>query len=263
MAAPYTVLAPVYQPGGFAQYATNVTPLFFRLLLERADWMGRNILDLGCGTGVSMLWMKQQGYGLFGLDSSPNMLNVARQSFAAKNETGQFYEQDMRQLAFEEMFDLVFALNSLNELDSLRELEATFRGVHRALNPNKLFAFDLITLEGLARASNTERIFHDSPDSLTIFTRSEYDYDRQLRTNRYWVFTRQPSAGGGGGGSNQWQRTQTDQTLRGYSIPAVITLLQRCGFEVPLVLAPNFAPLEAGSLQGIERVFVVARKTSG
>jgi SAM-dependent methyltransferase len=255
--SPYPVLAPVYNQGGFAQYATSTTPLFFRLLLERADWMGRNILDLGCGTGVSMLWMKQQGYGLFGLDSSSDMLNVARQSFAAQNETGQFYEQDMRQLAFEEMFDLVFALNSLNELDSLRELEATFRGVYRALNPNKLFAFDLITLEGLARISSTERLLYDSPDSLTIFMRSEYDYDRQLRTNRYWVFARQPAGG------NQWRRTQTDQTLRGYSILAVITLLQRCGFEVPLVLAPNFSPLEPGNLQGIERVFVVARKTSG
>jgi SAM-dependent methyltransferase len=244
MPGSYAVLAPLYDIAGLSAYARSVTPPLLRFLLQR-DWLGRTILDLGCGSGASMLWLKQQGYQVSGVDSSPEMLQTARQ-----NLSGQFFEQDIRNLQFGESYDLVLALNVLNELDSVRDLEATFKGVHRALKPRQFFAFDLQTLEGLAQISNSERLFYDSPETLTVFTLNSYDYERQIRAVRYLIFQNTPDG---------WQRQQAEQTLRGYPVQAVVGLLNRSGFEIVQVLTETFAPYEPGA-SGTGRVMVVGKK---
>lgn len=249
MPGSYAVLAPIYDVAGFSAFTRAVTPQLQRFLLQR-DWLGRSILDLGCGTGMSMIWLKQQGYNVAGVDSSPDMLQIARQNFASSEINAPLFQQDVRKLEFNEDYDLVLSLGILNELDNVRDLETTFKAVHRALKPQQIFAFDLYTLEGLAQNTNSEHLLYDSPESLTVLTRSGYDYERQLRTTRYLIF--QQEQGG-------WQRQQTESHLRGYPVQAVVGLLQRSGFEITHVLAGNFTPYEIG-VSGSERVFVIGKK---
>ncbi|MBC8170220.1 MAG: class I SAM-dependent methyltransferase [Anaerolineae bacterium] len=241
----YAILAPVYDTAGLSSFSATLVPQLVNHVLQRG-WMGRNVLQLGSGTGAGLRWLKQQMYNAAGVDFSPEMLQIARQQ-----TTGvPYYEQDVRRLEFSEEYDLILAVNLLNELDSLRDLEATFKGVQRALKAGQLFVFDLQTLEGLAKAGNSERLFYDSPDSLTIFTRSEYDYERQARSTRYLIFQNV---------GDSWQRSQTEQMLRGYPVQAVIALLQRNGFEMMSLLNAGLAPYDPNQA-GTERVFLVARR---
>lgn len=249
MPGSYAVLAPIYDVAGLSAFSKNITPQLLRFLLQR-DWLGRSILDLGCGTGASLLWLKQQGYNVAGVDSSPEMLRAARETFTQNGMNITLHQKDMRQLQFNEEYDLVLALNVLNELDNVRDLEATFKSVHRTLKPGQSFAFDLLTIEGLAQGTNTERIFHDDPKTLTVFTRIGYDYERQLRTVRYWLFQHEGSG---------WQRHETETQLRGYPVQAAVGLFQRSGFDVLNVLTGGFTPYEVG-VSGVERVIVVGKK---
>ncbi|MBC8100787.1 MAG: class I SAM-dependent methyltransferase [Armatimonadetes bacterium] len=248
MPADYAVLASIYDAAGLAAQSAQLTMQAVTFTLQRG-WLGRTILDLGCGTGAGMAWMKQQGYRVTGVDLSPDMLNAARQTIG-DGRGAPLLEQDIRKLAFTDEFDLVLALNVLNELDSLRELEAVFKGVQQALHSGQLFAFDLFTTEGLAK-NGGERLFYDAPERLTVFTRQDFDYERQARTTRYWVFNREPEDG--------WQRATAEHIHRSYPISAVVTLLQRANFEGITVWSGNFTPYEPG-MTGIERVIFMAKK---
>lgn len=241
----YAILAPIYDTAGLSSYSASLTPQLMNHVLQRG-WMGRNILELGCGTGASLRWLKQQMYNAAGVDFSPDMVQIARQQTSGIP----YFEQDVRRLEFNEDYDLVLAVNMLNELESLRDLEAAFKGVQRSLKPGQLFVFDLLTLEGLAKAGNGERLFYDSEDSLTIFTRSEYDYERQARIIRYLIFQR---------AGDSWQRSQTEQVLWGFPVRGVVALLQRNGFELTSLLNGGLAPYDP-TQAGTERVFIVARR---
>ncbi len=45
-------------------------------ILERTFPSGARLLDIGCGTGTEALWLTQRGRTVFGVDSSPRMLEV-------------------------------------------------------------------------------------------------------------------------------------------------------------------------------------------
>ncbi|HEX2620773.1 MAG TPA: class I SAM-dependent methyltransferase [Phototrophicaceae bacterium] len=247
MPGDYAVLAPVYDVAGLSTFSTTIIPSLLTYILQRG-WMGRNILELGSGTGLTLRWIKHQGYNISGVDNSPEMIQQAqKQTYAVP-----LYQQDVRRLEFNNDNDLVIALNLLNELDSLRDLEATFKGVQQALKAGQMFVFDLQTLEGLAKSGNSERLFYDSPDSLTMFTRSTYDYERQLLNTQYLLYRQEE-------GQSLWQRSQAEQTLRGYPVQAVLGLLQRTGFELTGVLNGALAAYDPGK-SGVDRVIVVAKR---
>lgn len=250
MASTYNVLAPIYNRIGMAAFAEAITP---RLLdyAQRNDWMGRRVLDLGCGTGASLFWLGKRTYSTYGVDSSPEMLGLAKSSLTAASVHAQLYEQDIRKLELRDTVDLVLAINTLNELDNLRDLEAVFKGVHAVLNAGKFFIFDFHTLEGLAESAsrNGDRVFYDQ-NGLTVITRERYEYERQMLTRRYIVFQQNSGA---------WQRQEAEQILRGYPTQAVGALLQRTGYQLHAVLDPTFSVYDP-TAAGIERVFFVAKR---
>ena len=90
------------------------------------------ILDLCCGTGDQLRYLKKQGYTeLNGLDLSPDMLTVAR-----NKSTGiTFHEGDAAQTSFEDAsFDSVLISLALHEKDQpLRE--AILKEIIRILKP--------------------------------------------------------------------------------------------------------------------------------
>src|SRR5262245_9384468 len=145
MPSDYAILANIYDTLGMSASATNATP---RLLdfAQRSEWMGRRILDLGSGTGAALEWLGKHGYITTGIDSSPEMINVARTRLSAANVEAGLRQQDIRRMELADEYDMILALNVLNELDSLRDLEAVFKGAHQALASERMFIFNLTTL---------------------------------------------------------------------------------------------------------------------
>ena len=250
MAVDYQVLAPIYDIIGMDRFADVMTS---RLIdyAQRNDWMGRRILDLGCGTGVTLEWLTRHSYVVVGVDQSPEMLEICRQRLDSAGLNHDVRQRDLRDSEADVgRVDLVLALDMMNELNSLRELEAVFRNVHNSLGDGRLFVFDLHTVQGLAGQSRIgdEIVHHNS--YLTVVVHNHFDFERQMLERDYLVFHQQ---------DNGWSRSEGRRVLRGYPAQVVATLLQRCDFSIKHVVNTSFEDFEPGTTEA-DRIIFLAEK---
>ena len=103
------------------------------------------LLDLACGTGSMTLALAERGYDMIGVDGSMDMLSVAYERAAERDEPSPlFLLQDMRTF---ELYGTVGAvtccLDSINYLLSEDDVRRCFACVHNYLDPDGLFLFDV------------------------------------------------------------------------------------------------------------------------
>ena len=134
----YAVLARAYEDAGFANYVLSMTPRIVTFL-QQDDWMGRRILDVGCGTGASSVFLADKGFNVIALDYSREMMDIARLRIEGTGHLIDFVYGDLRTTDFPRAMDLVFAMgNVVNELMSMSELELFFRKSFDALDESAL-----------------------------------------------------------------------------------------------------------------------------
>ena len=76
---------------------------------------GGSILDVGCGTGAHLEMYQRYGGSLYGMDTSPTMLKVARERLGEKAE---LILADAESMPFETAsFDLILCMLTLHEMD--------------------------------------------------------------------------------------------------------------------------------------------------
>lgn len=251
MSGDYKVLASVYDKLGMSQYEVDMIPPLVTFA-QRHEWMGRQILSLGCGTALGLRWLAQHSYIVSGVDQSPEMLKIAQQHYATLKLNIRWLQQDIRKLSDVSQADLVLALNVLNELDSLNDLEAVFKGVHQALRDQRLFIFDVYTLEGLLeRFKRGEQTLLDTPEML-VFCKNHFDYERQTHKQHYTIFRK--------ANADLWQRQETTLSIKAYGIQAMVGLLKRCGFQVAHVLNADLTPYDPNK-SGVYKVILFAQKS--
>lgn len=244
-----------YEQAGFARYSEALMPRLLTLA-QQSDWIGRRVMDMACGVGTAAIWLGQEGFRVTGVDVSSEMLIKARiNAQEAGSSTVSWRQQDIRDLDYSPgTLDLVTCLQALNYMQSLRDLERVFSNAHRVLAPEKLFIFDMETIEGLATRWGTGcHVPYDNAQDLTIIINSTFSYETLINTRKYVIFY---DHGEG------WQRVEEEHALRGYPLQAVTTLLERAGFSVERVLnldLETFNP--AHDLNG--RAIIVARKPAG
>lgn len=105
---------------------------------------GQKLLDLACGTGELSLLLAEEGYDVTGVDLSSDMLAVAREKADRKRQSLFLVEQDMSELEGFDEFDLIgIFCDSLNYLQTEKEILQTFDRVYAHLKQNGLFLFDV------------------------------------------------------------------------------------------------------------------------
>jgi len=248
MSDDYAALAPIYEALGMASFAENITPHLIDYA-QSHDLTGRRAVDLGCGTGASVRWFANHGYNITGIDLSPSMLKIAKSSIPGSGITYQLLEGDIRALNDLHDIDLVLALDVLNELNSLRDLEALFRSVAGVLAHDKWFIFDLHTIEGLAQRDSANGIAADN-DDLSVYVTNRFDYDRQASAASYVIFERS---------GNVWQRRRATRILRGFPIQVATALLQRSGFGIIALLNTRLEAFDPAVMRE-PRVIILARR---
>ncbi len=70
----------------------------------------KTILDIGCGTGRHAIELTKRGYKVKGVDLSESQLQRAREKAKENGVEVQFFQQDARNLNFENEFDLVILI---------------------------------------------------------------------------------------------------------------------------------------------------------
>lgn len=102
------------------------------------------ICDLGCGTGTVCSGLAEKGYECIGIDSSENMLSVARQKDTDNKIL--YLLQDITSFELYGTVDVFLSmldtLNYITDADSIAELFALIKNY---LNPGGIFIFDVNT----------------------------------------------------------------------------------------------------------------------
>jgi SAM-dependent methyltransferase len=116
-----------------SQYADNgrFVALLAESLVEALNpKAGERILDLGCGDGYLTQRLAASGAIVVGVDTSPQMVAAAKErGVDARCVSGEA-------LPFDRQFDAVFSNAALHWM---RDQDAVFQGVHRALKPGGRF----------------------------------------------------------------------------------------------------------------------------
>jgi SAM-dependent methyltransferase len=123
--------------------------------------LGGTVLDLGCGPGGPMAaHLIAQGFDLYGVDSSPTMISLCRESFPERR----WIVADMRTLALGQQFSGVMAWDSFFHLsfDDQRAMFPIFRA-HAAPGAPLLFTSGPRHGEAIGKLRG-EPLYHASLD---------------------------------------------------------------------------------------------------
>ncbi|HLN14047.1 MAG TPA: class I SAM-dependent methyltransferase [bacterium] len=219
----YRRFAEAYAKAGRGRFSLELVP-WVTAVFERFGAAPTSLVDVACGAGEFALAMARSGIAVTGVDQSPEMLALARQSAAASGVPITLLEQDMRELVVPASVDAATCLyDSLNYLVDEAEFRRTLAAVAVALRPNGLFLFDMITLRGLAeRWGNRTWIIQDTDDAFEA-DQSHFDYDTGIATLRVNAFLHRREG--------LYERIEEVHRERGYPVPVIDAALAATGFE--------------------------------
>jgi|SRR6187402_1627845 len=98
---------------------------------------GERILDLACGTGRHSLELVRRGFSVVGVEISAELVEIANRDAADQGLGATFLQGDLRQLDYEDEFDIVLNLNdgAVGYFETDAENHRTFEVIARALKP--------------------------------------------------------------------------------------------------------------------------------
>jgi SAM-dependent methyltransferase len=98
---------------------------------------GERVLDMACGTGRHSHELARRGFEVVGVDISPDLLAIAEADAEAESLNASFLAADLRELDFDEEFDLVLNLNdgAIGYFETEEENHRTFEVIAAALRP--------------------------------------------------------------------------------------------------------------------------------
>ena len=207
------------------------------------------ILDLGCGTGRMTRLLSYAGYDMIGVDMSEDMLMIARDASAQREEHILYLLQDMREF---ELYGTVRAVisvcDSMNYIMEEDELLTVFSLVNNYLDPGGLFLFDLNTVYKYEELLAENTICENRDEGSFIW---ENYYDSRERVNEYdlTLFIREED--------DLYRKYEEVHYQRAYPIETVKKLLSQAGMEfVGVYDVETGGAVRADS----EKVYFVARE---
>lgn len=246
----YDKFATLYSAGGYDRYSQQMAGMLAETL-KQFNHEPKEVLDIACGEGSFALALARQGYAVTGVDLSKEMIGAALKKAKAEGLSVDFHVQDMRQLSFEDQFDLVTSwFDSLNYMLTWDDLLSVFEGAARALRKGGLFIFDMNTIYGLAFAYwQLSPYRSDSEDLLMLHRFTDFDYDQNTVTMNITCFTRDGEV---------WRRFDEIHRERGYTLTEIESALAQAGLT-KLALWGN-PSVRIPPQPNSPRVWFVARK---
>ena len=179
---------------------------------------GGVVLDLGCGAGHHAVEFASRGYGVVGYDLSLYQLALAADVAQERSQKINFLQGDMREMAFEEMFDGVFCWNTTFGYFEEDKNLAVAQRVFKALRPGGMFLIDVINRD-FAAASAPCTVWYEGDSCVCMDDMSVDFISSRLRVKRSIIL-------------DDGRTKESLFSLRLYSLHELGKLLHEVGFRV-------------------------------
>ena len=111
-----------------------------RLICKYRKYKIKNILDIGCGTGIHAQYLSRKGYGVDGVDLSKKMIEIAKNRF---KKDSSFYVGDGAKFKINKKYDVIVSLfHVINYYTTNKKIQQAFNNASEHLEKNGLFIFD-------------------------------------------------------------------------------------------------------------------------
>ena len=209
------------------------------------------VLDLCCGTGTMTLELDRLGYDMTGVDLSPDMLDIARAKTEAAGRSNDilYLCQDMCDFElYGTVQAVVSCLDSLNHLDSKKELEKVFSLVHNYLEVGGLFMFDLNSPHKFKNVYGTNAYVLEDEG---VYCGWQNVYDKNSRICDFYTTVFVENDDGSYSRFDDYEREYC------FTEKEIVKLLEKCGFEIVSVDGDiDGSPVEKDT----ERLYFTAKR---
>lgn len=247
----YDLIAPIYdRVNGDIDYTLWADFIEECIGRYNPDMKTELVLDLGCGTGRMTRELARRGYDMTGVDISPEMLDIARESAERDglSERMLWLCQDIREF---ELYGTVEAtvscLDTVNHLTSPKDLRRCLSLVHNYLVPDGLFIFDVNGRRKFEEIYADNSYVMEEEGTVCVWQNS---YDKKSRLCDFYITLFEEGEDG------RYERYDEIQTERMYTLRAIRSSLSECGFEF-LFASCDFDFTEA--TDDSERIYIIAR----
>lgn len=212
-------LARIHHEGFAGPAASGAMEL--KRALDEADLRHGTVVDLGCGSGVLSRIMAGDGYRVFGVDYSEDMLRLARQHVPS----GEFVHGSVLDVPLPECV-AVAAVGEIfcyafDERAGLDAFARTMKRIYDALVPGGLFIFDVAGPGRVVPSPRTNCVDHEN---WTIVHRATEHGD--TLTREIITFTRT---------GETYRRADERHVLRLYRPEDIMAALERVGFHATAI----------------------------
>lgn len=217
-------------------------------LFGRFDRKPTLLLDLACGTGGFSNEMSAQGISVIGVDISPEMLSVARESSAEQGQDVLYLCQDASELDLYGTVDgAICCLDSLNHITDYEKFKAAISRVSLFLEPQRLFVFDMNTAYKHECVLGNSTIVKETDEVFCVW---QNEYNRENRTTEISLDFFQEEDGA-------YYRSSEQFCERAYTEDEIAAAIESAGLEVVAVFEEmtDTAPTDT-----TERAVYITRK---
>ena len=186
--------------------------------------VGRNGLELGCGSGYFCRALARAGYQMTGADISDAMLSKAAELAANEGAYVKFLHADAAKLRVPSRFDFILAPNDCYNYIPQSALSTAFKRAAESLKKGGLFWFDLSSAYKL-REKIANNIFADDRDEVTYLSFNSLKEDRVEMD--VTLFVREADG--------RFSRLDEKHVQYIHEEDAVLAALQAAGFDVERV----------------------------
>ena len=213
----------------------------------------KSVLDLTCGTGSQVFWLKKRGYQIVGSDINAKMLDVARNRARQEALDSTFVDGDMRSSVLG-TFDAVLTIfNAVGHL-TREDFEKAMKNVHKNLKVGGIYIFDIFNLEYFLEGDNITKLTIDWMEVKDNKKLREIQYSTVNDEGVLASYTTSFECEFSG---KTTKTHEGSQTLQIYSADQLKDMLERNGFD--LVLQRGLESQHLSKTQ-TERILTVARK---
>ncbi len=217
----YEDFAEVYSSSKYTEFSKAMADILPDLL-ERFDVEGKKLLDIACGEGTFAVKMAEKGYDVVGIDLSRKQIEIAKEK--GVDEEIDFEVQDMRELSFQERFDVVTCwYDSLNYILDKEDLRQVFKGVYDSLRDGGIFVFDMNTIYVMEEVWDEQTMVKEDSSEIFDMIEQNYDEEKHITSMKLISFLREDDGG--------WRKIEEVHRERGYSFEELRNIFKDVGFN--------------------------------